>query len=166
MDAHRPEGFQTQLKPGSAAHVKQSLRMLRIATAAVTIGGKPWRLDVHDLRELHREDARAAFDEAAARLEEPALRHGEERPSQTAGVVGVIGDAPGDREFRGIGLRGLARDWRASTTDVLQRFLGDDEAAAPHVLARMLPPEERAAIERAYIGQALSISLFTAHFGG
>ena len=168
----------------------------------------------------------------------------------------------------GIGLRGLARDWRASTADVLQRFLGGDEAAkfaiagnigyyaddprrlawpffamaqggflkaggrfikggsrvltmklakvvtksgarccsaarlrrlistvpvirhscgtststtkadehrlrakqvfancAPHVLARMLPPEERAAIERAYIDQALSISLFTAHFG-
>ena len=168
----------------------------------------------------------------------------------------------------GIGLRGLARDWRASTADVLQRFLGGDEAAkfaiagnigyyaddprrlawpffamaqggflkaggrfikggsrvltmklakvvtksggsvllgrdasaidfdgsghpafvrhvdsrtkadehrlkakqvfancAPHVLAHMLPPEERAAIERAYIDQALSISLFTAHFG-
>jgi all-trans-retinol 13,14-reductase len=168
----------------------------------------------------------------------------------------------------GVGLRGLARDWRASTADILQRHLGDDEAAkfaiagnigyyaddprhlawpffamaqggflkaggrfikggsrvlsmklarivtkaggsvllgrdasaidfdssghpafvrhvdaktkadeqrlgarqvfancAPHVLAHMLPPAERAAIERAYIGQALSISLFSAHFG-
>jgi hypothetical protein len=125
--------------------------------------GKPWRLDVHDLRELHREDARAAFDEAAARLEEPALRHGEERPSQTAGVVGVIGDVPGDREFRGIGLRGLARDWRLDgrrPAAVPWRRRGGRPACA------MLPPEERAAIERAYIGQALSISLFTAHFGG
>ena len=168
----------------------------------------------------------------------------------------------------GVGLRGLARDWRLSTADVLQRFLGDDEAAkfaiagnigyyaddprrlawpffamaqggflkaggrfikggsrvltmklakvvtkaggsvllgrdasvidfdgsghpafvrhvdsktkadeqriaakqvfancAPHVLARMLPPDKRAEIERAYVGHALSISLFSAHFG-
>ena len=168
----------------------------------------------------------------------------------------------------GVGLRGLARDWRLSTADVLLRFLGDDEAAkfaiagnigyytddprrlawpffamaqggflkaggrfikggsrvltmklakvvtkaggsvllgrdasvvdfdssghpafvrhvdsrtkadeqriaakqvfancAPHVLARMLPPDKRAEIERAYVGHALSISLFSAHFG-
>ena len=36
---------------------------------------------------------------------------------------------------------------------------------APHVLAHMLPPPERAAIERAYEGRPLSTSLFTAHFG-
>jgi all-trans-retinol 13,14-reductase len=36
---------------------------------------------------------------------------------------------------------------------------------APHVLMPMLPPAERAAIERAYAGRALSTSLFTAHFG-
>ncbi len=174
----------------------------------------------------------------------------------------------GELLHAGIGLRGLARDWRASTADILHRFLGDDEAAkfaiagnigyyaddpsrlawpffamaqgkflkaggrfikggsrvlsmklarivtkaggsvllgrdasaidfdgsgrpesvrhvdtrtradeqrlgvrqifancAPHVLAPMLPPKEREAIERAYIGQALSISLFSAHFG-
>jgi all-trans-retinol 13,14-reductase len=168
----------------------------------------------------------------------------------------------------GLGLRGLVKDWRASTADILQRFLGDDEAAkfaiagnigyyaddprhlawpffaiaqglylkaggrfikggsrvlsmklarvvtkaggsvllgrdasgididgsghpavvrhvdtksradeqrigakqvfancAPHVLGRMLPPKERAAIAHAYEGQALSISLFSAHFG-
>jgi all-trans-retinol 13,14-reductase len=177
------------------------------------------------------------------------------------------------RSFRelmraGLGLRGLARDWRCSTADILQRFLGDDEAAkfaiagnigyyaddprrmawpffavaqglflkvggrfikggsrvltmklakvvtkaggsvllgrdasgidfdgsghpafvrhvdartkgdeqrlgakqvfancAPHVLVHMLPAAERAAIEHAYVGQALSISLFSAHFG-
>ena len=165
-------------------------------------------------------------------------------------------------------LRGLVHDWRASTAEILQRFLGDDEAAkfaiaatigyysddprrlawpffamaqggflksggvfikggsrvlsmklaktvtqaggsvllgrdaaaidldssgrpasvrhvdtrlktgeervgakqvfancAPHVLAHMLAPAERAAIERAYVGRALSTSLFTAHFG-
>ncbi len=168
----------------------------------------------------------------------------------------------------GVLLRSLVRDWRASAADVLQRFLGDDEAAkfaiagnvgyyaddprrlawpffavaqggflksggrfikggsralsmklarvvtraggsillgreasavdfdgsgrpafvrhvdqrtkaeeqrvgarqvlancAPHVLASMLPPAEKAAIERAYAGRALSTSLFTAHFG-
>ena len=36
---------------------------------------------------------------------------------------------------------------------------------APHVLAHMLPTDERALIERAYAGRALSTSLFTAHFG-
>jgi all-trans-retinol 13,14-reductase len=36
---------------------------------------------------------------------------------------------------------------------------------APHVLAHMLAPAERAAIERAYGGRPLSTSLFTAHFG-
>ena len=168
----------------------------------------------------------------------------------------------------GVQLRPLIRDWRASTADMLQRFLGDDEAAkfaiagnigyyaddprrlawpffamaqagflkaggrfikggsrvltmklaravtraggsvllgrdvsaieldasghpafvrhvdirtkadeqrlgvkqvfancAPHVVAHLLPPGERAAFERAYSGQALSISLFSAHFG-
>src|SRR5271165_2703166 len=35
----------------------------------------------------------------------------------------------GELLHAGIGLRGLARDWRASTADILQRFLGDDEAA-------------------------------------
>ena len=29
----------------------------------------------------------------------------------------------------GIGLRGLSSDWRASTAEILQRLLGDDEAA-------------------------------------
>ncbi len=165
-------------------------------------------------------------------------------------------------------LRGLVHDWRASTADILQRFLGDDEAAkfaiagtigyyaddprrlawpffamaqggflksggtfikggsrvlsmklakvvtrsggsvvlgrdvaaidldssgrpafvrhvdarsradearvgarqvfancAPHVLAQMLAPAEKAAIDRIYAGRALSTSLFTAHFG-
>jgi all-trans-retinol 13,14-reductase len=191
------------------------------------------------------------------------IRSGVERLTR-AGETRSLGQL-----FRaGVGLRGLARDWRASTADILQRFLGDDEAAkfaiagnigyyaddprhlawpffamaqggflkaggrfikggsrvlsmklarivtkaggsvllgrhasaidfdnsghpayvrhvdsktkadeqrlgarqvfancAPHVLAHMLPPAERAAIERAYIGQALSISLFSAHFG-
>ena len=168
----------------------------------------------------------------------------------------------------GIELRPLARDWRASTADILQRFLGDDEAAkcaigatisfyaddprrlawpffamaqggylksggvfikggsrvlsmklakiaaksggsvllgreakgidfdssghpafvrhvdsrtrdgeerigakqvlancAPHALAHMLPHAEEIAIGRAYLGLALSTSLFSAHFG-
>jgi len=36
---------------------------------------------------------------------------------------------------------------------------------APHVLAKMLPDDERAKVEHAYSGQPLSISLFSAHFG-
>ncbi len=36
---------------------------------------------------------------------------------------------------------------------------------APHVLAKMLPGAERAKIEQAYVGQPLSTSLFSAHFG-
>ncbi len=36
---------------------------------------------------------------------------------------------------------------------------------APHVLALMLPDAERAKIEHAYLGRALSISMFSAHFG-
>jgi all-trans-retinol 13,14-reductase len=36
---------------------------------------------------------------------------------------------------------------------------------APHVLAHMLPPAEKAAIQKAYAGRPLSTSLFTAHFG-
>jgi all-trans-retinol 13,14-reductase len=187
--------------------------------------------------------------------------------------VAALAEAGEDRSLgkllrAGFGLRPLIRDWRASTADIFQRFLGDDEAAkfavasnigyyaddarrlawpffavaqagflksggvfirggsrvlsmklakvvmqaggtvllgrqaigvdvdgsgrpafvrhvdaksrqdeqrvgakqvlancAPHGLARMFPDEERAAIEHAYIGRALSISLFSAHFG-
>ena len=189
-----------------------------------------------------------------------------------SGVASLI-KAGEERSFgkllrAGFKLRGLVHDWRASTAEILQRFLGDDEAAkfavagnvgyyaddprhmawpffamaqggylkaggtfikggsrvlsmklakavikaggsvllgrdvagidfdgggrpahvrhvdsgsradeqrvavkqvfancAPHVLAHMLPTAERALIERAYAGRALSTSLFTAHFG-
>jgi phytoene dehydrogenase-like protein len=166
-----------------------------------------------------------------------------------SGVAGLM-KAGEERSFgklmrAGFQLRGLVHHWRASAADILQRFLGHDEAAkfavagnlgyyaddprhmawpffamaqggflkaggsvllgrdvagidfdgggrpahvrhvdsrtregeqlvavkqvlancAPHVLAHMLPTAERALLERAYTGRALSTSLFTAHFG-
>src|SRR5208282_616254 len=57
------------------------------------------RLDDH-FSELHRQDARAALDERAARFEIPALRHGEKWPRHVAGIVGVVADIARDREFR------------------------------------------------------------------
>ena len=54
---------------------------------------------VDDLGELHRQHARAALDEHAARLEEAGLRDGEERPREVVGVVGVIADGRADRAF-------------------------------------------------------------------
>ena len=192
---------------------------------------------------------------------------------QILSSVAKLAEAGEDRSLikllrAGLKLRPLARDWRASTADILQRFLGEDEAAkfaiagnigyyaddphrlawpffavtqggylksggrfikggsrvlsmklakvatkaggsillgrdvagidfdgsgrpaslrhvdartkaddqrivarqvfancAPHALAHMLPGAQREAIEGAYLGRPLSISLFSAHFG-
>ena len=74
-------------------------------------------------------------------------------------AVGVELDQSGrPTAVRHVETRSKAKEDRVGARQVLAN-------CAPHVLAHMLPPAEREMIERAYIGRALSTSLFTAHFG-
>ena len=70
-------------------------------------------------------------------------------------------------DFDGTGRPAFVRHVDARTKSDEQRLGANQVFAncAPHVLAHMLPPAEQTAIGRAYLGRALSISLFSAHFG-
>ncbi len=72
---------------------------------------------------------------------------------------GIDFDSSGRPAFvRHVDARTRADEQRLGTKQVLAN-------CAPHVLAHMLPPAEQSAIGRAYLGQPLSTSLFSAHFG-
>jgi phytoene dehydrogenase-like protein len=70
-------------------------------------------------------------------------------------------------DFDGSGHPAFVRHVDPKTNEDEQRVPATQVFAncAPHVLARMLPDAERAKIEHAYLGQPLSTSLFSAHFG-
>jgi phytoene dehydrogenase-like protein len=70
-------------------------------------------------------------------------------------------------DFNGSGHPTSVRHRDSKTKVDAQRF-GAKQVfvnCAPHILASLLPDAERAKIEQAYVGQALSTSAFSAHFG-
>jgi phytoene dehydrogenase-like protein len=74
-------------------------------------------------------------------------------------ATGVDLDAHGRPAFvRYVDPKNGAAEQRVGCAQVLAN-------CAPSTLAAMLPPSSRAALERAYGGRPLSISLFSAHFG-
>ncbi len=85
----------------------------------------------------------------------------------TAGGSVLLGREANGIDFDGSGRPAFVRHVDARTRSEEQRLGAKHVLAncAPHVLAHMLPPAEAAAIRRAYLGQALSTSLFSAHFG-
>jgi phytoene dehydrogenase-like protein len=84
-----------------------------------------------------------------------------------AGGSVLLGRDAAGVDLDGAGRPAVVRHVDSKTNADEQRVAAKQVFAncAPHVLAPMLPPAERAAIERAYTGRALSTSLFSAHFG-
>ncbi len=79
----------------------------------------------------------------------------------------LLGRVANGIDFDGSGRIAFVRHADPKTNEDEQR-LGVKQVfanCAPHVLAHLLPDAERAKIEHAYIGQPLSTSLFSAHFG-
>ncbi len=74
-------------------------------------------------------------------------------------VAGIDLDSSGRPAFvRHVDARTRAGEARVGARQVFAN-------CAPHVLAHMLAPAEKAAVERVYAARPLSTSLFTAHFG-
>ena len=85
-----------------------------------------------------------------------------------AGRLGSARPRSGRRRLRWIAAVQLLSATRTPRTKEDEQRVGAKQVfanCAPHVLAHMLPDAERAKIEHAYLGQALSTSLFSAHFG-
>ena len=84
-----------------------------------------------------------------------------------AGGSVLLGREANGIDFDGSGHPAFVRHVDARTKSDEQRLGAKQVLAncAPHALAYMMPPAEKTAIGRAYLGQALSTSLFSAHFG-
>ncbi len=84
-----------------------------------------------------------------------------------AGGSVLLGRDAAGIDFDGSGRPAFVRHVDVRTRSDEQRLGANQVFAncAPHALAHMLPPAEQTAIGRAYLGQALSTSLFSAHFG-
>ncbi len=84
-----------------------------------------------------------------------------------AGGTVLLGRSASGIDFDGSGHPAFVRHVDAKTKEDEQRIGAKQALAncAPHVLAHMLQPGEREAIEHAYIGRPLSTSLYSAHFG-
>ena len=85
---------------------------------------------------------------------------------QQGGTV-LLGREANGIDFDGSGHPTFVRHKDLKTKEDEQRLGAKQVFAnrAPHVLAHLLPDAERAKIEQAYIGQPLSTSAYSAHFG-
>ena len=85
---------------------------------------------------------------------------------QQGGTV-LLGREANGIDFDGSGHPTFVRHKDSKTKEDEQRLGAKQVFAncAPHVLAHLLPDAERAKIEQAYIGQPLSTSAYSAHFG-
>ena len=95
------------------------------------------------------------FPAQPRRLRAPPRRDRDDAERRRASHRGGPERSIGKLLRAGFELRGLARDWRASLDEMLQRFLGDDEAAkfavaGNHRLLRRRPAAHRLAVLRAW----------------